>query len=134
MMGEEKEHDRVQDSLKMLDYGYQAYTSVRLFHAGQALATPRVYKGTATQVKAGVAADQFVTLPRGAADNFKTSVTLNEPVLAPLAAGQQIGEAKVLAADGKTLATVPVVALEAVPEASALGRLWDSLLLAFQKK
>jgi D-alanyl-D-alanine carboxypeptidase (penicillin-binding protein 5/6) len=134
MMGEAKEHDRVQDSLKMLEYGYSAYESVRLFHGGQAVATPRVYKGTAVQVKVGVQADQFVTVPRGSAGNFKTAVTLNEPLVAPLAAGQQVGLAKVMSADGKELASVPVVALVAVPQAGMFGRLWDSVLLSFQKK
>jgi serine-type D-Ala-D-Ala carboxypeptidase (penicillin-binding protein 5/6) len=134
MMGEVKEHDRVQDSLKMLEYGYSAYESVRLFHGGQAVATPRVYKGTAVQVKVGVQADQFVTVPRGSASNFKTAITLNEPLVAPLAVGQQVGLAKVISADGKELASVPVVALVAVPEAGMFGRLWDSLLLSFQKK
>ena len=134
MMGETKEHDRVQDSLKMLDYGYQAYEVVRLFHAGQAVSTPRIYKGTATQVKVGVQADQFVTMPRGSANNFKTTVTLNEPLIAPLALGQQVGVATELAADGKNITSVPVVALVAVPEAGVLGRMWDSLLLSFQKK
>ncbi|CAH2785364.1 MAG: D-alanyl-D-alanine carboxypeptidase (EC [uncultured Paraburkholderia sp.] len=33
MMGETKEHDRVQDSLKMLNYGYSAYDTVRLYKA-----------------------------------------------------------------------------------------------------
>ena len=134
MMGEVKEHDRVQDSLKMLEYGYSAYDVVRLFHGGQSVATPRVYKGTATQAKVGVQADQFVTVPKGSANNFKTAITLNEPLVAPLSVGQQVGVAKVTAADGKDIATVPVVALVAVPEAGVLGRLWDSLLLSFQKK
>jgi len=134
MMGEDKEHDRVTDSMKMLDYGYQAYAAVRLFHGGQALQTPRVYKGTAIQVKVGVQADQFVTVPRGQANTFKTEVSLNEPLIAPLAVGQQVGVAKVVSADGKEIASVPVVALDAVPEAGFLSRLWDSMLLTFNKK
>jgi len=73
-------------------------------------------------------------MPRGSANNFKTTVTLNEPLIAPLALGQQVGVATVLAADGKNITSVPVVALVAVPEAGVLGRMWDSLLLSFQKK
>jgi D-alanyl-D-alanine carboxypeptidase (penicillin-binding protein 5/6) len=134
MMGEDKERDRVADSMKMLDYGYSAFTGVRLFHGGQALQTSRVYKGTAIEVKVGVQADQFVTVPRGQANSFKTQVSLNEPLIAPLAVGQQVGVAKVVSADGKEIASVPVVALDAVPQAGPLGRLWDSMLLAFRKK
>jgi len=48
--------------------------------------------------------------------------------------GQQVGTAKVMSDDGKEIASVPVVALNAVPQAGILGRLWDSALLMFQKK
>jgi serine-type D-Ala-D-Ala carboxypeptidase (penicillin-binding protein 5/6) len=134
LMGEPKEHDRVQDGMKMLEYGYSAYDDVRLFHSGQVLATPRVYKGTEGQVKVGVKLDQFVTVPKGAAGKLKTAFALNEPLIAPLAAGQRVGVAKVMSDDGKEIASVPVVALNDVPQASLLGRLWDSALLMFQKK
>jgi D-alanyl-D-alanine carboxypeptidase (penicillin-binding protein 5/6) len=134
MMGESKEHDRVQDSMKMLEYGYSAYDEVRLFRGGQALATPRVYKGTLDQVKVGVKLDQFVTVPKGAGAKLKTAFALNQPLTAPLAAGQQVGTAKVVSDDGKEIASVPVVALEDVPQAGLLGRLWDTAVLMFQKK
>ncbi len=134
IMGESKENDRITDGMKMLDYGYQAYTDVRLFHGGQVLQTPRVYKGTAIEVKVGVQADQLITVPRGQANTFKTDVSLNEPLIAPLAVGQQVGVAKVTSADGKVIASVPVVALNAVPEAGVLGRLWDTMLLSLHKK
>ncbi|MDF3082830.1 D-alanyl-D-alanine carboxypeptidase, partial [Burkholderia sola] len=42
MMGEQKESERTQDSMKMLNYGYSAFDSVRLFKGGQAISTPRI--------------------------------------------------------------------------------------------
>jgi serine-type D-Ala-D-Ala carboxypeptidase (penicillin-binding protein 5/6) len=133
MMGEEKEHDRVQDSLKMLNYGYSAYDTVRLYKAGQTIETPRVYKGAEDTVKVGVKGDQYITLPKGASDKAKPQVTLNTPLIAPLADGQTVGSVQ-LVADGKTLAEFPVVALQAVPQAGVVGRVWDSLMLMFNKK
>ncbi|MEX3965629.1 D-alanyl-D-alanine carboxypeptidase family protein [Paraburkholderia sp. EG286B] len=134
MMGEPKEHDRVQDSLKMLNYGYSAYDTTRIYQANQAVATPRVYKGTLDAVKVGVQKDQFVTLPKGAADKARPQVELSGPLIAPLAVGQQVGSAKFVGADGKVLAQVPLVALEAVPQAGVVGRVWDSLMLMVNKK
>ncbi|WP_395061331.1 D-alanyl-D-alanine carboxypeptidase family protein [Paraburkholderia silvatlantica] len=134
MMGEQKEHDRVQDSLKMLNYGYSAYDTTRIYQANQAVATPRVYKGTLDAVKVGVQKDQFVTLPKGAADKAKPQVELTSPLIAPLTVGQQVGSAKFVGADGKVLAQVPLVALEAVPQAGIVGRVWDSLMLMVNKK
>ncbi|MBJ9711067.1 D-alanyl-D-alanine carboxypeptidase family protein [Burkholderia gladioli] len=133
MMGETKESDRVQDSMKMLNYGYSAFDAVRLYKGGQAVETPRVYKGKANSVQVGVQKDQFVTLPKGVGDKLKPQVTLNTPLIAPLAEGQQVGTVQFVA-DGKTVAQFPVVALQAVPEAGLLGRIWDSILLMFSKK
>jgi D-alanyl-D-alanine carboxypeptidase (penicillin-binding protein 5/6) len=133
MMGEPKEHDRVQDSLKMLNYGYSAYDVVRLYKAGQVIETPRVYKGTQDTVKIGVTTDQYITVPKGLGDKLKPQVEHADPLIAPITAGQQIGTAK-LVSDGKTLAQFPVVALQPVPQAGVVGRVWDSLMLMFNKK
>ncbi|MBN3727998.1 D-alanyl-D-alanine carboxypeptidase family protein, partial [Burkholderia sp. Ac-20379] len=133
MMGETKESDRVADSMKMLNYGYSAFDAVRLYKGGQAVATPRVYKGKDNSVQVGVQKDQFVTLPKGVGDKIKPQVTLNTPLIAPLAEGQQVGSVQFVA-DGKTVAQFPVVALQAVPEAGLFGRIWDSILLMFAKK
>jgi D-alanyl-D-alanine carboxypeptidase (penicillin-binding protein 5/6) len=133
MMGEPKEHDRVQDSLKMLNYGYTAYDTVRLYKAGQVIGTPRVYKGAADTVKIGVKSDQYITVPKGVGDKAKPQVELTDPLIAPIADGQQVGTAKIVA-DGKTLSEIPVVALQAVPQAGIVGRVWDSMMLMFNKK
>lgn len=133
MMGEVSEHDRVQDSLKMLNHGYTAYDAVRLYQADHAIETPRVYKGKSNNVPIGVQMDQYITLPKGVNDQLKPQILLQTPLIAPLAKGQRVGTAK-LVADGKTLAEFPLVALQAVPEAGFFGRLWDALLLLFHTK
>jgi D-alanyl-D-alanine carboxypeptidase (penicillin-binding protein 5/6) len=133
MMGEVKEHDRVQDSLKMLNYGYTAYDTVRLYKASQVVETPRVYKGAQDTVKIGVKSDQYITVPKGLGDKVKPVVERTDPLIAPIADGQQVGTVK-LVAEGKTLAQFPIVALQAVPQAGIVGRVWDSLMLMFNKK
>jgi D-alanyl-D-alanine carboxypeptidase (penicillin-binding protein 5/6) len=133
MMGEVKEHDRVEDSLKMLNYGYSAYDTVRLYKAGQVIETPRVYKGAEDTVKIGVKADQYITVPKGLADKAKPQVEHIDPLIAPIADGQQVGTVK-LVSDGKVISQFPIVALQAVPQAGVVGRVWDSLMLMFNKK
>ncbi|CAE6786269.1 D-alanyl-D-alanine carboxypeptidase DacC [Paraburkholderia nemoris] len=133
MMGEVKEHDRVQDSLKMLNYGYTAYDTVRLYKANQVVGTPRVYKGAQDTVQIGVKGDQYITVPKGMGDKVKPQIEQIDPLIAPIANGQQVGTAK-LVADGKVLAQFPIVALQAVPQAGVVGRVWDSLMLMFNKK
>ncbi len=110
-----------------------AYDTVRLYKAGQVIETPRIYKGVADTVKIGVKSDQYITVPRGMGDKVKPVVEHVEPLVAPLADGQAVGTVK-LVADGKTLAQFPAVVLQAVPEAGIAGRVWDSLMLMFNKK
>ncbi len=133
MMGEQKEHERVQDSMKMLNYGYSAYDVVRLVKANQVVQTPRVYKGAANSVPVGVKSDQYITVPRGMGDKVKQQVTLNAPLIAPIAEGQPLGTVQIVG-EGKTLTQFPIVALQPVPAAGIGGRIWDSLMLMFSKK
>ena len=133
MMGEPKEHNRVQDSLKMLNYGYTAYDALRLYKAGQVIESPRVYKGADNLVKAGVESDQYITVPKGMGDKVKPTVTHNDTIVAPIKKGQQVGTVKMMA-DGKEVAQFPLVALQDVPQAGFVGRTWDSLLMMWQKK
>ncbi|KNH09960.1 D-alanyl-D-alanine carboxypeptidase [Candidatus Burkholderia brachyanthoides] len=133
MMGEPKEHNRLQDSFKMLNYGYTAYDALRLFKTDLVIASPRVYKGAADAVQAGVLTDQYITVPKGLGDKVKPQVTQADTLIAPIKKGQQIGTVKMVA-DGKEVAQFPLVALQDVPQAGLFSRLWDSALLMWQKK
>ncbi len=133
LMGETKERDRVDDGMKLLNYGYSAYDTVRLYKANQSVQTPRVYKGVADTVLVGVKSDQYITVPRGMGDKIKPQVTLNAPLIAPIASGQQVGTVAIVA-DGKTLTQLPLVALQPVPQAGISGRVWGSLMLMLNKK
>ncbi|PLZ02027.1 peptidase [Burkholderia sp. WAC0059] len=130
VMGEPTEPDRVSDSMKLLDFGYRAFAETRVYQVGQAVRTVRVYKGTSLSVGIGVAHDLMVMLPSGAADEAKPVVTVTSPLIAPLAAGQTVGNVQ-LVSQGKVLAEAPLVTLQAVPQANLPSRLWDSMLLMF---
>ncbi|KAG0184308.1 hypothetical protein DFQ28_011424, partial [Apophysomyces sp. BC1034] len=127
MMGEPKEHDRTQDSLKMLNYGYTAYDTIRIYKANETIDSPRVYEGQQSTVPVGVKRDQYITIPKGAGDKIKRAFERNDPLLGPIADGQVLGAVKIVA-DGKELTRFPAVALKAVPRAGIFGRLWDSAL------
>jgi D-alanyl-D-alanine carboxypeptidase (penicillin-binding protein 5/6) len=133
MMGEPKEHNRTQDSLKMLNYGYTAYETIRLYKANQIIDTPRVYQGRENTVPVGVKHDQYITVPKGVGEKIKP-VFEGHPLLAgPIADGQALGVVKIVA-DGKELTQFPAVALKAVPQAGIVGRLWDAALMKIAQK
>ncbi|CCD29972.1 Serine-type D-Ala-D-Ala carboxypeptidase [Candidatus Glomeribacter gigasporarum BEG34] len=133
VVSERRERDRVQDSLKLLNYGYQAYEMIRLYAREQAVDTPRIYKGAASAVKIGVLADRMVTVPRGESNNIKLALILNQPLIAPVSRGQKAGIVKVMV-DGKQITRFPVVVLEDISQAGLFGRLLDSVRFMFQQK
>ena len=128
VLGAASENARANESQKLLNWGYTAFEAVKLFDANQVVLSPQVWKGTEKTVKLGRSTPIIVTVPAGTAAKLKTEVARNEPLVAPFTKGQQVGVLKVMAAD-KTVAEVPLVALEAVEQAGVLGRAWDAIRL-----
>ena len=129
VLGTASAEARAIESQKLLNWGYTAFDAVKLFDANHAVATPRVWKGSSDQVKVGAGPQAlYVTVPKGDAGQLKTEITHNEPLVAPIAAGARVGTLKVTAGT-RTVAEVPLVALEDVKVAGLFGRAWDSLRL-----
>jgi D-alanyl-D-alanine carboxypeptidase (penicillin-binding protein 5/6) len=131
VLGAASDSARAAESQKLLNYGFQNYDSVKLYEKNQAIANPRVWKGVLNTVKAGFAADLYVSVPKGQSDKVKANLESRQPLLAPVSAGQKIGLMK-LTLDGKPYAELPVVALEDIALAGIFGRGWDSLRLLFK--
>jgi serine-type D-Ala-D-Ala carboxypeptidase (penicillin-binding protein 5/6) len=131
VLGTASDSARATESQKLLNYGYQHFDTVKLYDAQQAASTPRVWKGALNNVKAGFPAGLYVTVPRGQAANLKAKIESQQPLLAPLRTGQNIGTLK-LELNGKPYHTLPLVALEDVPVAGIFGRAWDALRLYLQ--
>ena len=131
VLGTGSDSARTAESQKLLNYGYQNFDTVRLYEPQQAATTPRVWKGAINQVKAGFPEGLYVTVPKGKGPALKARIESQQPLLAPLHAGQTIATLK-LELDGKPFHTLPIVALEAVPVAGLFGRTWDTLRLALQ--
>ena len=131
VLGINSDAARAAESQKLLNYGYQNFDTVRLYEPQQAATAPRVWKGTLNNVKIGFPAGLFVTVPKGQAANLKAKIESQQPLLAPLRAGQSVATLK-LELNGKPYHTLPVVALEDVPVAGIIGRSWDALRLSLQ--
>ncbi len=128
VLGTANENARANESQKLLNWGYTAYEAVKLFDAGQPVATPLVWKGTAPTFKMGRPQALVVAVPAGSAGKIKTQLVRTEPMVAPLAKGQQAGSLRVLMGDQPML-DVPLVVLDPVEQAGLLGRAWDAMRL-----
>jgi len=129
ILGATSENARAAEAQKLLNWGYTAFEAVKLFDAGQAVVSPRVWKGKSSVVKLGRPEGIVVAVPVGSGGKLKTQVSRPEPLVAPFTRWQSLGTLKVLAGNDTVVAEVPLMALEAVEESGVLGRAWDSVRL-----
>lgn len=128
VLGAESENARANESQKLLNWGYSAFDAVKLFDANQTVVTPPVWKGKSPGLKLGSLVPLVVAVPAGSVAQLKTQVVRPDPLVAPFAKGQNVGSLKVFQSD-RVLFEVPLVVLEPVEQAGAVGRAWDALRL-----
>jgi len=109
----------------LLSYGYHFFNTRRAYQAGQVISSVRNNSAKPAQIQLGSLRDVWVTLPIGRYAELKSSVVL-APMTLPLKRGQGIGTL-VMSVDGKEVARVPLVALQAVEQAGWFGRLWNKV-------
>jgi serine-type D-Ala-D-Ala carboxypeptidase (penicillin-binding protein 5/6) len=120
---------RANESQKLLNWGFLAFDTMRLFEDGKVIANPQVWKGKDGTVKLGAAGPVFLSVPKGEGAKLQTKVERSDPLVAPLAQGQRVGRIVVTTAGGTQVAEVPLVVMTAVEQSGLLGRAWDALRL-----
>ena len=131
ILGTPSETARAVESQKLLNYGFQFFESRLFYKRGQTVSTLKVWKGADNTLAATVADDLYVTLPKGQTAGLKAQVISKQPLIAPIAAGQEIGTVQ-FTQNGKVVFERKLVAAREMPVAGLFGRLWDSIKLMFQ--
>jgi D-alanyl-D-alanine carboxypeptidase (penicillin-binding protein 5/6) len=132
VLGAASDAARASEAQKLLNWGFQAFDTVRLYQSGKPIGMLKVWKGTLKEVPAGFLADRYLTLPKGKADKLALTMDAQQTLVAPIARAQPVGTVKV-ALEGRPVAEFPLIALEEVPEAGILGRAWDTIRLWFKR-
>ncbi len=130
VFGTASEAARANETQKLLTYGFRYFESKTFYKKDQELAQAKVWKGTSEMVKAGLAEDLTLTLPKGQVEKLQGSLHMDPVLVAPLAKGAAVGKVDI-SLDGQVVKSVNLVALEAVEEGSLFRRLWDSIRLFF---
>lgn len=132
VMGSPSVKAREDASAALLNYGYTFFETTKLKSAREAVLKPRIFKADSDYAAIGVPNDIIVTIGRGQAASLTTTAKLNkEPLIAPLAAGQTVGELTVTDASGQVVAQSPLVPLTAVPAGGFWSRTVDGVRLWF---
>jgi D-alanyl-D-alanine carboxypeptidase (penicillin-binding protein 5/6) len=138
VMGAPSDTLRAQEALRLLNYGFAEYDTVRVYRGGSVLARAAVWKGNASEVPIGTDRDVFITLPsdelrRVGEQGLRSAIERPDPLLAPLVKGETVGRLRV-SAEGHTLADAPIVVLESVQPAGLFGRAYDAVRLWWRRR
>lgn len=131
VLGAPTDAARATESQKLLNYGFQYFDSTLVYRQAQSINELKVWKGSENQVASTVAADLFVTVPKGEYVNMKAEVSSTQPLIAPIKKGQVIGNIK-FTLNGKVIDERALVAAKSIERAGILGRAWDSIKLLLQ--
>ncbi|WP_068830370.1 D-alanyl-D-alanine carboxypeptidase family protein [Pseudomonas sp. BMS12] len=130
VFGTDSEKTRAAETQKLLTYGFRFFETQTFYKKGEELTQATVWKGTARQVKAGLAEDLSMTLPKGQVKQLQAVMVLDPQLVAPLKQGDVIGKVEVKLGD-EVVHSANLIALEEVEEGGFFRRLWDSIRLFF---
>ncbi|MBU3672776.1 MAG: D-alanyl-D-alanine carboxypeptidase [Sinobacteraceae bacterium] len=131
IFGTESPKAREDASAALLNYGFAFYETVTLRKAGEMVLRPRLYKSTEQDIAVAPQINVSATIARGGLSRLRTTTRLDEPLIAPLKAGQRVGEMQVL--DGKTvIRRIPLVVTTEAPMGGVWPRFRDTIALWFR--
>jgi D-alanyl-D-alanine carboxypeptidase (penicillin-binding protein 5/6) len=131
VLGTSSENARIDASQSLLNYGFRFFETHKLYDAGTKLTTSRIWKGSTDTAMLGLDKALYVTIPRGQYKSLDASMSINNRIIAPVAAGQPLGTVQVKLGD-EVIAEQPLVSLNAIGEGSIWQRITDEALLYFE--
>ncbi|GJL80846.1 MAG: D-alanyl-D-alanine carboxypeptidase [marine bacterium B5-7] len=131
VMGTASKKYRADAVYSLLQYGFAAYEGFLVHDTDKPVASPTVYKGDVSEIDAMIDEPLYVTVAKGSAESVKARVSINNPLIAPIAKGDRIGALSV-SIKGESVGDYPLVSDRAVESGSWIGNIYDSVLLLFQ--
>ncbi len=129
VLGSSSASSRATESQKLLNWGYTNFELVTVAKPDAAVTSQRVWKGQIKLAPLGVAGGLSVAVPTGMGGKIDIKVNVPDRLIAPLLAGQVVGDVTVALPDGAILTKQPLVVAQPVQADGFLGRMWDTLLL-----
>jgi D-alanyl-D-alanine carboxypeptidase (penicillin-binding protein 5/6) len=120
-------NDRVVQSRRLIEWGFNAWHAKPLFQAGAKVGTAKVQLGSESEVPLVAPRNLAVTVPAGLQSGATSmKIRYDGPVAAPIAKGQHIADLVITTGDTPPQ-VVPLVAGEDVGKAGFFGRVWIGL-------
>jgi len=123
LAGMTSKNQRIEESVRLMNWGFNAWQAKSLFKSGAQVGSAPVQLGSANEVSLVAPRDIAVTLPAGLGGAIKSrSIRSLGQLKAPIAKGQHIADLVVTTDNGQQI--MPLVAGESVDEAGFFRRLW----------
>ena len=126
MSGMSSNRERSEEAERLMSWGFREFNNFKIFNKGQNIAAAKVWYGKDKTVNLTVADDVLKTVHRSQQENVEVTAEFDEPVKAPIKAGQKIGDIKI-EIEGQPMLNVPLVAADDVAETGMLGKLWANI-------
>ena len=123
MAGMSSFNQRIEEGVRLVNWGFAAWTTKPLYKAAVTVGTANVQMGSASTVSLIAPRDIALTLPAGLGSNIKsTRIRYSGPLQAPIAKGAHVADLVVTTDNGPQV--MPLSAGEAVGEAGFFARAW----------
>jgi D-alanyl-D-alanine carboxypeptidase (penicillin-binding protein 5/6) len=122
---------RVQESTRLIQWGFSAWQAKPVFAQGAKVGTAKVQLGSSSEVPLVAPRNLAVTVPAGlASGSIQTRIRYNGPLVAPIAKGQEVAQLVIITGDTPPQ-VVALVAGEDVGKAGFFARAWLGLKQMF---
>ena len=132
VMGTASANARANESQSLINYGFRFFETHRLYEGGKALTEAKVRKGETSKLQVGLAEDVYVTAPRKHFSELKAETQLDKAIVAPINKGDTVGNL-VVTLEGETIASKPLVAMDAIAQGGLFRRLYDAAMGLLEK-
>jgi serine-type D-Ala-D-Ala carboxypeptidase (penicillin-binding protein 5/6) len=124
-------NERVQESTRLMQWGFNAWQAKPLFQQGAKVGTAKVQLGSSSEVPLVAPRNLAVTIPAGLSSGATSmKIRYDGPLTAPIEKGQEVAQLVITTGDTPPQ-VVPLVAGEDVGRAGFFGRIWLGLKSLF---
>jgi D-alanyl-D-alanine carboxypeptidase (penicillin-binding protein 5/6) len=119
-------NQRIEEGVRLINWGFNAWTTNPLYKAGSTVGSAKVQLGSASEVSLVTQGPIALTMPAGLGSQIKsTRIRYNGPLQAPIAKGAHVADLVVTTDNGPQV--MPLVAGDDVGQAGFFARAWIGL-------
>ena len=126
MSGMNSNKERSEESERLMSWGFREFNNYKILNANQIVGEAKVWYGQEKSVPLTVGTDVVKTVHISKAEDIKVTAEYDEPLKAPIAKGQKVGEIKI-EIEGLSPLNVPLIAAKDVKEMGFLGKFWANI-------